>query len=167
MADGSLEPILTGVPKLGTHTWARDGSFLIYEVSEEAEKDIEGVKRHRSLADRGPVRTFLLYRLCPGGPAEADGGELSTRMEDISPDNGRPRIADDFDPRSGPIRRPSFQSSTSNPGRQGHLERSWLNSAQGLQTERAPDAGRPVAFAGLGVQVRKGRSPEADVQAYV
>ncbi len=175
MADGSFEPILAGVPKLGTQTWARDGSFLIYEVTEDAEKDIEGVKRHRSLADREPgfrSRSFLYRLALPGGARQRlTAGDLSTRVEDISPDNGKLLVSRTI---LDPTVRPYSQTELSVLDLET-LETSviwkgsWLNSAQW-----SPDGksllmlGGPSLFGGAGVKVRKGMIPnEYDVQAYM
>jgi hypothetical protein len=173
--DGSLKPILAGVPKLGEHTWAHDGSFLVYGVSEDAPKDIDGVKRLRGLVDREPgfrSRTAL-YRLSPSGGARErlTAGELSTRLDDISPDNKKLLVSRTIE---DPTARPYEQTELSILDL-GTLEAkivwkgSWLNSA-----EWSPDGksllmlGGPSLFGDLGVKVRKGTIPnEYDVQAYL
>ncbi len=167
VADGSLKPILTGVPKLGLHTWARDGSFLIYEVSEDGPKDIEGVKRHRGLPDREPgfrSRTSL-YRLAPLGGARQrlTAGDLSTRVEDISPDNRRVLVSRTI---LDPTVRPYSQTELSALDLKT-LETSvvwkgsWLNSAAVVSRwEIAPHARRPVAFRRAGRQGPEGHDPQ-------
>jgi dipeptidyl aminopeptidase/acylaminoacyl peptidase len=174
LADGSLKPILTKIPELGGHSWAHDGSFLIYEVSEEADKDIEGVKRLRNLADREPSfrSRSVLYRLSmPGGTRERlTAGDLSTRRNDISPDDkkllvSRTLIDHKVRPYSqtelSVLNLDTLQTSVVWKG-------SWLTSAQW-----SPDGksllmlGGPSLFGDLGVNVRKGMIPnEYDIQAY-
>jgi len=173
--DGSLKPILARVPKLGEHTWAHDGSFLVYGVPEDAPKDIDGVKRLRSLADREPEfrsRT-VLYRLSlPGGARERlTAGDLSTRLDDISPDNKKLLVSRTIE---DPAVRPYEQTELSVIDLETLEARvvwkgGWLNSA-----EWSPDGksllllGGPSLFGDLGVKLRKGVIPnEYDVQAYL
>jgi dipeptidyl aminopeptidase/acylaminoacyl peptidase len=175
LADGSLKPVLAGISELEGHAWAHDGSFLVYEVLEEADKDIEGVKRLRDLADREPDfrRRTVLYRLTlPGGARERlTAGDLSTRLQDISPDDKRLLISRPFyDPKVRPysqtelsvLNLETLETSVVWKG-------SWLNSARW-----SPDGksllllGGPSLFGNLGVKVRKGMIPnEYDVQAYL
>jgi len=87
---GTVVPLLEKVKDLGGHTWAPDGSFLVYSISEEPEKDPEGVKRFKGLPDRQPWwrRRSYLYKL--GVPDKVrqrlTAGETSTSLIAISPD---------------------------------------------------------------------------------
>jgi dipeptidyl aminopeptidase/acylaminoacyl peptidase len=175
LADGSLKPILAGVPRLDGHAWARDGSFLIYAVSEDAAKDIEGVKRLRNLADREPgfrTRSFLYRLTLPGGVKERlTAGDLSTNLSEISPDGRRLLVSRTI---MEPAVRPYSQTELSVLDLEtldaGVVWKgSWLNSARW-----SPDGksllmlGGPSLFGDIGVNVRKVMVPnEYDAQAYL
>ncbi len=175
LADGSLKPVLSDVPKLGGHTWARDGSFLIYEVSEEADKDIEGVKRLRGLADREPGFRSLssLYRLAPPGGARErlTAGGLSAHLDDISPDGRKILVSRTImDTPARPYSETELSVLSLDTLEAAVVWRgSWLNSARW-----SPDGksllmlGGPSLFGDIGVNVRKGVVPnEYDAQAYL
>ena len=175
LADGSLKPLLEKIPKLGGHTWAHDGSFLVYEVSEDAPKDVDGVKRLRNLADREPGfrSRSSLYRLTLSGETRQrlTAGELSARIEDISPDNRKLLVSRTI---LDPTVRPYAQAELSVLDLKT-LEASvvwkgsWLNSAQWTPNGKSLIMlGGPSLFGGLGVKVKKGMVPnEYDVQAYL
>lgn len=87
---GTHEPVLRDVNRLGGHTWAPDGSFMIYSISEQFQPDGSGVSRLDGMHDRYPTwrtRSFL-YRLnLPSGTRERlTAGVLSTSLNSISPD---------------------------------------------------------------------------------
>ncbi len=173
--DGSLKPILSKILGLGGHTWARDGSFLIYDVSDEADGDIEGVKRLRGLEDRQPgYRTRnSLYRLTvPGGVRERlTAGELSSDLYGISPDNSRLLVGRTLINYKA---RPYTQTELSVidlKTLETHVawKGSWLNTA-----EWSPDGksllilGGPSMFGDLGIKLPKGVVPnDYDVEAYL
>jgi len=175
LSAGSLTPILTGVKGLGGCTWAPDGSFLIYDVSEDESRDIEGVKRLQNLADRQPgwrSRSFL-YRLRPadGFRQRLTEGDLSTRLQAVSPDGKKLLVERTI---INYAARPYSQTELSlldletleiAPLWKG----SWLTGAQW-----SPDGktllflGGPSLFGEKGIKLKKGTVPnEYDVQAYL
>ena len=173
--DGSLKPILSRVQGLGGHTWARDGSFLVYDVSEEAEGDIEGVKKLRGLEDRQPGNRSRnsLYRLTLSGGARErlTAGDVSTDLFDISPDGGRLLIGRTLINYKA---RPYTQTEMSildlktleiGPVWKG----SWLNSAEwSADGKSILMLGGPSMFGELGVKLPKGIVPnDYDVEAYL
>jgi dipeptidyl aminopeptidase/acylaminoacyl peptidase len=173
--DGSLEPILSKIQGLGSQAWARDGSFLVYGISEETDSDIEGVKKLRGLEDRQPGfrSRSSLYRLTvPGGVRERlTAGELSTDLFGVSPDKGRLLVGR------------TVMNYKARPYTQTELsvldlktlevsllwKGSWLTDA-----EWSPDGksilllGGPSMFGDLGVKVPRGIVPnDYDIQAYL
>lgn len=175
LADGSLKPILAKVPGLGGHVWARDGSFCIYEVSDEPDKDIEGVKRLRGLLDRQPGfrSRGSLYRLdWPGGRRQRlTAGDLTTSLDAISPDGKSLLVARtivDYKVRPYELTELSIVSLETLQAA-FVWKGSWLTSAQW-----SPDGdsllllGGPSMFGDVGVKVPKGMTPnDYDIQAYL
>jgi dipeptidyl aminopeptidase/acylaminoacyl peptidase len=173
--EGGLEPILKNVKGLGDYTWAPDGSFLVYSVSEDPDADLEGVKRLRDLADRQPSwrRREFLYRLTlKGGVRERlTAGDSSTRLSGISPDSrtllvGRPLI--DYQAR------PYSQAELSGLDLENLQSRvvwkgSWLNDAQWSPDGRSLlMLGGPSLFGDKGTKVARNMIPnEYDGQAYL
>lgn len=175
LADGSLRPILAKVSGLGRHFWSRDGAFLIYEVSEEADSDLVGVKRLRGLEDRQSgfrSRNFLYRLTMPGGFRQRlTAGDLSTDLNGISPDGKRILVA-----RAIPNYkvRPYSQTELSVLNLNTLESRvawrgSWLVDAQW-----SPDGksllmlGGPTLFGEMGVKVSRGMVPnDYDIEAYL
>jgi dipeptidyl aminopeptidase/acylaminoacyl peptidase len=87
---GMTWPLLENVKRLGSHIWTPDGEFIIYSVSEEGEKDLEGVKRFKNLADRQPWwrNRGYLYRIHvrSGVRQRLTSGPLATTVNSIHPD---------------------------------------------------------------------------------
>jgi len=87
---GETRPLLEGVKRLGECLWTPDGQSIIYSVSEEGKKDLEGVKRFKNLADRQPwwrSKSFL-YRInvVSGLRQRLTSGSLATAPNSIHPD---------------------------------------------------------------------------------
>ena len=172
---GTVLPLLEKVKDLGGHTWAPDGSFLIYSVSEEPEKDPEGVRRFKSLPDRQPWwrrRSFLYKLSIPEKDRQRlTAGDLSTSLLDISPDGktllfSRPIINSSQPPYDLTevltLDLDSLQAKVLWKG-------SWFNDAKW-----SPDGqsllflGGPSLFGHIGWNTTKGKIPnEYDIQAYL
>jgi dipeptidyl aminopeptidase/acylaminoacyl peptidase len=89
---GTSIPLLENIKDLGRHTWAPEGSCIIYSVSEKGGEDRPGVKRLRNLDDRKPWarNQSYLYKinLEDGVRQRLTAGEFSTSLNSISP-NGK------------------------------------------------------------------------------
>jgi len=87
---GRTWPLLENVKRLGSHLWTPDGQFIIYSVSEEGKKDLDGVKRFKNLADRQPRwrNRGYLYRINvhSGIRQRLTSGPLATALNSIHPD---------------------------------------------------------------------------------
>lgn len=90
LATGRAEPLLRGIARLGTHRWAPDNSYVIYEVGIEHKDDERQIKRVENPADRQPSwrqRSYLMRAGVPGGIAQRiTAGPLSPAGWSISPD---------------------------------------------------------------------------------
>lgn len=103
---GTTKPLLKNVKKMGAYTWAPDGSFLIYDVTDEAPKQKTGLKKLRGMTDRWPGwrnRSFLYRVEYPAGTRfRLTAGKLTTSLNDISPDGKKlifTRTVNDFSER--------------------------------------------------------------------
>lgn len=175
LADGSLKPILSKVVGLGRHVWSHDGAFLVYEVTEDPDKDIEGVKRLRGLEDRQPgfrSRSYLYRLTVPGGVRERlTAGDLSANLNGISPDGKRILVAraiPDYKVRPYSQTELSVLNLETLESRQA-WKGSWLEDAQW-----SPDGksllmlGGPTLFGEIGMKVSRGMVPnDYDIQAYI
>ena len=92
LENGTSIPLLKNIKDFGNHTWAPDGTCIIYSVSEKGEEDRPGVKRLRNLDDRKPWarNKSYLYKinLEDGVRQKLTAGEFSTSLNSISP-NGK------------------------------------------------------------------------------
>lgn len=87
--DMSSRPLLSNVEDFGSYRWSPDGTFMIYSISEKADKDKSGMKRLEGMPDRWPWyrnRSFL-YRLdVQSGVSERlTYGHISSDLHDIHP----------------------------------------------------------------------------------
>lgn len=88
---GTATAIMEKVKDLGQHTWAPNGTFIIYSMIEKPDPDKSGLKKLEGMPDRQPGwrnRSFL-YRLnVPQGTRQRlTSGLLSTELNSISPDS--------------------------------------------------------------------------------
>ncbi|MFZ5515530.1 MAG: prolyl oligopeptidase family serine peptidase [Candidatus Zhuqueibacterota bacterium] len=100
---GTSSPLLENVKEMGGFSWAPDGSFIIYEISESPESDKTGLKKLKGMADRWPgwrSRSFLyLVNVPEGTRRKLTHGHLSTSLHSISNTGDRllfSRSVDDF-----------------------------------------------------------------------
>jgi dipeptidyl aminopeptidase/acylaminoacyl peptidase len=161
---GATTPLLEGVADMGRYRWAPDGTFVVYEVRVEAEKDDRKVKRVSSPADRQGWwrdRSYLVAAAVPSGlTRRLTAGPLSPGSWSISPDSERLLFfLEDQDLAGG---RPYFSSELweldlrSLEAEQVLADR-WIGGA-----DYGPDAGTlllqgsPSAFGGLGRTLPEG-----------
>lgn len=90
---GTVVPVITDVEKFAGYDWSPDESFILYSIREEPSEK-EGVMRHiQGMPDRQPGwrnRTFLVkHDLVAGKSTRLTWGNLSTSLQDISPDGTR------------------------------------------------------------------------------
>ena len=172
---GTNDPLLEDVKNLGGHTWAHDGSFIVYSVTEEPEDDATGMKRLHGMTDRWPGwrdRNFL-YRIdIPGGTSRRlTSGLLSTDLQSISPDGKKllfARSHEDFS------RRPYSYSEFMLMDMEIHALDTLIVSYWIQGMEWSPDGkkllvtGGPMTFDGIGKNVPAGMIPnDYDTQAFI
>ncbi|MBN2093458.1 PD40 domain-containing protein, partial [candidate division KSB1 bacterium] len=87
---GTTTPLLKQIKDFGSHTWAPDGRYILFSVTEKPEPDKRGVKQLQGLTDRwsyGRNRSFLYQVSLPDGvKRRLTAGELSTNLTAIHPD---------------------------------------------------------------------------------
>jgi dipeptidyl aminopeptidase/acylaminoacyl peptidase len=90
---GECSAILENVSNLDDYLWARDGSFIVYTVSEKAEPDKRGLQHLTKVEDRqrgGGDRSYLYVTTVPGGETRRlTAGRYSTGIYDVHPDGNR------------------------------------------------------------------------------
>jgi len=90
---GTVTPLLENVENLGGHSWAPDGSFIIYSMTEKHKPDKSGIKLLKGMRDRQPGwrdRSFLyLVNVSQGTKQRLTAGALTTRLNDVSPNGDR------------------------------------------------------------------------------
>ncbi len=83
--------VLENVKDMSGYQWAPDGSYIVYAVSEKAEKDDSGLKKLEGMPDRMSwfrSRQFLYKADIKSGIRERlTYGHLSSNLQDISPDS--------------------------------------------------------------------------------
>ncbi len=167
LATGRAEPLLRGIEHLGSHQWAPDGSFVVYEVSVETKDDERKVKRVENPADRQPSwrqRSYLVMAGVPGGIAQRiTAGPLSPSGWRIAPDGKRLLFfREDQDLTARPyFARTLHEVDLTTLAVTEVLADRWLDDAA-----YAPDGsdrlllrGSPSAFGGLGLELPAGVQP--------
>jgi dipeptidyl aminopeptidase/acylaminoacyl peptidase len=93
LESGMTTPLLRNVKNLESYAWSPEGTFLVYSVMEEGEKDSDNAKRFQGLEDRQPGwrNRSHLYRLtvADGLRQRLTAGELSANLNAISPDGSK------------------------------------------------------------------------------
>ena len=172
---GTSFPILKNVKDLGGHTWAPDGSFIVYSVAEKGKPDIKGVKRFQNMSDRQPRwrdRSYLYKITVPDGIRQRlTAGELSTSLNSISPDGKKllfTRLTVDYSER--PYSKTELYSLDLATLKTEMLWKGkWFTrAAWGPKGKKILVLGGPSTFGDVGVNVPNGTIPnEYDIQAYL
>jgi dipeptidyl aminopeptidase/acylaminoacyl peptidase len=172
---GTSTPLLRNIKNLGSHTWSPDGTFLVFSVTEEGEKDSDNAKRYQTLEDRQPGwrnRSYL-YKLTLTDRLrrKLTAGELSTNLNAVSPDGTKflfSRTVVDY------AERPYSKTELYFLDLATLKEELVWKGKWFTRAEWSPDGkkllflGGPSLFGVLGVNVAKGLVPnEYDTQAYL
>jgi len=171
---GTSEPLLQEVKGLGRCVWSPDGSFIVYSISDDPEKDPEGTRRFKNLPDRQPFwrRQTHIYKLdVPEGTHQRlSAGDLSSGLAAVHPDGksvvlGR-QYLDAVRPYGGTE---LFLLDLATLEARPLWKGPWLSGA-----EWSPDGrkllflGGPSLFGALGDRTPKGAIPnDYDTQAYL
>ncbi len=172
---GTSTPLLENIKDMGGHTWAPDGSFIVYSITEKPDSDKTGLKKLEGMPDRWPGwrnRSFLhLVNTVSGTRKQLTGGMLSTNLQSISPDSKKllfTRSIVDFAER--PYSKTEFfmlDLSTM------ELDSLWTSRWSG-SAQWSPDGkkllvtGGPSLFGENGINVSEGKIPnDYDTQAYI
>ena len=167
--------VLENVKDMSGYQWAPDGSYIIYAVSEKAEKDDSGLKKLEGMPDRWSwfrSRQFLYKADIKSGIRERlTYGHLSSNLQDISPDSRYLLFSQQYPDFS---ERPySKQLMYLFDMKDYSLDTIWINNYGG-GASFSPDGkkllvtGSPVMFGDEGNNVTNGRIPNGyDTQAYI
>lgn len=172
---GASIPLLENMKDLGGHSWAPNGKFIIYDISESPEPIKSGLKKLEGMPDRLPGyrdRSFLYSVNVPEGTrTRLTSGLLSTNLHCISPDSKRilfSRSVPDFS------ERPYSRSDLLMLDLETMQLDSLWSSRWGGSVQWSPDGkkllvtGAPSLFGDLGVNVPAGMIPnDYDTQAYL
>ena len=157
------------------HTWSKDGTFIIYSITEEPKKKEKGVYKVEGMPDRWPwwrSRTQLFKLNTKDLTArQLTYGHLSNNLHDISPDGGKILISHDY---------PDFSERPYSKQVLMELSLSDMNIDTiwekhfGGSASYSPDGrkllvtGSPVLFGDEGKNVRENSIPnDYDTQVYI
>ncbi len=172
---GTSTPILENIKDLGGHTWAPDGSYIIYDITEKPEADKSGLKKLEGMPDRLPGwrnRSFIYLVNIPEGTRQRlTSGMLSTDLNSISPDSKKllfSRSTEDF------TTRPYSKTEVFMLDlKTMKLDSLWTSHWSG-SVQWSPDGkkllvtGAPSLFGDIGVNVSNGKIPnDYDSQGYL
>ncbi len=175
LEEGTSIPLLTDIQDLGDHTWAPDGSYIVYSILEKGQDDRSGVKRFQNLEDRKPWwrNKSYLYKVSleDGVRQRITAGDVSTTLYSISPNSKNLlyiRSIVDYSER--PFLKTELYSLNMVTQENRMLwEGRWLNQARWSPGgEKILILGGPSAFGEAGKNVSKDLVPnEFDIQAYL
>ena len=175
LQSGTTTALLKDVKQLGGYTWAPDGTFLIYSISEKPAKNKTGLKHLQGLEDRWPwwrTRSFLYRVNLPSGTKmRLTAGRLSTNLNSISPNAQRlifTRTLPDYSER--PYSKTQYFILNLNDLSVDSLwTLKWASTAQWSPNgQLLLVTGGPSIFNGLGRNLPKGVIPnDYDTQAYL
>ncbi len=172
---GTTSQLLKDIEDFGSYSWAPQGKFIIYSITEKPEPDDSGVKRLETIPARWPWwynRSFLyLVNVPEGTKRRLTSGKLSTQLSSISPDEKKllfTRSIVDFSER--PYSKTEFFTL--------HLETmeldtlwtsKWAGSAQwSPDGKKLLVTGGPSMFGKIGIQSADILTPnDYDTQAYL
>ncbi|MGB6865572.1 MAG: S9 family peptidase [Candidatus Aminicenantaceae bacterium] len=172
---GRTWPLLENVKHLGSHVWTPDGQFIIFSVSEEGKKDLEGVKRFKNLADRQPGwrNRGYLYRINvrSGVQQRLTSGPLATALNSIHPDGKSllfTREVIDYSERSF-SKTELYTLNLESLKAEKIWTGSWFREAQWNPSgTKLLVLGGPSTFGAIGMNVPEGMIPnDYDTQAYL
>ena len=93
LPNGTVTPILRDVENFGYFQWSPDEQFMIYSITDEAEKNDTGLKRLQSPRDRWSSfrNNSFLYRvnLPDGSRQRLTAGNLGTSLQSIHPNGSK------------------------------------------------------------------------------
>jgi len=172
---GTSFPLLKNVQDLGSHTWAPDGSFIIYSITEKGKPDRKGVKRFQNMADRQPGwrdRSYLYKITVPDGVRQRlTTGKLSTRLNSISPDGKKllfTRLIVDYSERPYSITELYSLDLTTLKAERLWKGKWFSRASWGPKGKKLLVLGGPSTFGDAGVNVTSGTFPnEYDTQAFL
>lgn len=175
LEEGTSIPLLTDVQNLEAHTWAPDGSYIIYTVSEKGQEDRSGVRRFQNLEDRKPWwrNKSYLYKVSleDGVRQRITAGDASTILQSISPNSKNllySRAIIDYSER--PFLKTELYSFNMVTLENRMLwEGRWFNQARWSPNgDRILILGGPSAFGEVGKNLSNDLVPnEFDIQAYL
>jgi dipeptidyl aminopeptidase/acylaminoacyl peptidase len=166
LRDGSTTALAEDIADLDGYSWAPDGTFLVYAVTDKAKPDERKVKRLRGLEDRQPRwrdRNYLVQVAVPaGGRRRLTAGPLSPEGWSISPDSRRLLFFHrEEDMSARPYSRTQlWQLDLGTLQAHKLLEDRWIQAAAyGPEPNRIALQGSPSAFDGLGSVLPEGVPP--------
>jgi len=175
LENGTSTPLLKDIKDFGSHTWAPDGTCIIYSVSEKGKEDRPGVKRLRNLNDRKPWARNKSYlhkiSLEDGVRQSLTAGKFSTSLNSIRPDGKKLLFTRSLvDETQRPfLKTELYYLDLRTVENELLWEGRWLNQAQW-----SPDGskililGGPSAFDDAGQNLSGNLIPnEYDIQAYI
>ena len=175
LSSGSTTALLKNIKDLGGHTWAPDGTFIIYSISEKPEKNNTGMRKIDGMEDHWPWfknRSFL-YRLnVPQGTrTRLTAGALTTNLNSISPDSKTLIFTRSFiDYSERPYAETVFYTLDLSTMKLDSLFTSkWANYAMwSPDGKKLLVTGGPSSFGDIGVNVPDGIIPnDYDMQAFI
>ncbi len=175
LESGTTTFLLRNIKNLGSHVWSPEGTFLVYSVLEEGEKDSDNAKRFQTLEDRQPGwrnRSHLFkLTLADRLRQRLTAGELSTSLNSVSPDGSKllfSRAVIDYSERPYSKTELYILDLTTLKEELIWKGRWFTSAAWSPDGKKLLFLGGPSLFGVIGVNVAKGLVPnEYDTQAYV
>ena len=167
--------LLRNEKKFNEHRWAKDGTFLIYSITEEPKVKEEGVYKVEGMPDRWPWwrKRTQLFKLNTEDltTQRLTYGHLSNNLHDISPNGEKLLISHDFpDFSERPYSKQVLMELRLSDLR---IDTIWEKRYSG-SASYSPDGkkllvtGSPVLFGDAGKNVSTGKIPnDYDTQAYI